>query len=440
MTTKAYVSCAAAFLLAASACFSQGETAVPFLLVTPSAEAGGTADAFAGIRTSDPLGPVLNPAHLGLQAGRQWFSFGYNRVNWLPQLQHSDLYLRTYAFNAGVNLRTLDEGLPPISIGVGFSRIFLNLGEFVRTSSSGPEPIETFEAWESSNQLSVGAGVDWWIRAAAGFTSRSVTSRIGLPGEEWPGSMAVPEGKAALHDIGFLAEIPLLRLASEAAGRPIEIMPSFVPYLDWSLGVAKNNLGQESITYIDPAQADPLPRYGRAGMGVDVGLCWRKGGMDWKVVSFRWSTEAGDLLLRRYGELRDSAGTIIRPAGWEYKEGLGAIRFYDEVVRGHTNPETEKRKGWELTLLEIFSLRGGRFEEDPQRGNRRYNTAGWGIRLGGVVKLLAMLEVPMDAEGIGGFLLQHADVQFDYGALDTEDGSSPLDRTRWGGLRVAVWN
>jgi len=411
----------AGFVLAGGNAFAQGESAMPFLLLTPFAEANGMGEASVGNHTDDPLAPMVNPAHLGMLARHTWFSFGYNYTNRLPLFQQSDLSLQTFAFNGGVNLKKLDENLPPVSIGLGFSRLYLDLGEFVRMSTSGPEPIGTYEAWESSNQFTAGIEVDFWIRAAAGVTFRSVTSHLSPVGtEQEPG---VGEAEATLHDVGFLVDIPLVGIVSELMGEPIEPIPSIFPYFDWSFGVARNNLGQESITYIDSAQADPLPRQARAGMGLGFGVQFRKETLDWRIIGLKWTIEASDLLVRRNAE------------GWKYQEGLGDIRFFDEVILGRTNSETEKRSGWEVSLLEILSLRGGRYEEDPMRGNRRFTTTGWGVRLAGIPKLLRALDVPLGGEGIAGFLLAHLDVRF-----DSSQRTHPLLDDRFDSVCLVITN
>jgi hypothetical protein len=83
---------------------AQGETAVPFLLISPYAEANGMGEASVAVITDDPLASIVNPAHLGMQVGKGRFSVGFNHSDWLPGFDIKNLYYRTYAINAGISL------------------------------------------------------------------------------------------------------------------------------------------------------------------------------------------------------------------------------------------------------------------------------------------------------------------------------------------------
>ena len=52
---------------------------------------------------------------------------------------------------------------------------------------------------------------------------------------------------------------------------PLDEGLSGKPTFDFSLGYSKSNIGDE-IYYIDPAQADPLPRIDRTGYGFSAGF------------------------------------------------------------------------------------------------------------------------------------------------------------------------
>jgi hypothetical protein len=431
------IACTAAFFfLAGRSALAQGEAAVPFLLIDPSATSNGMGNALVGHVTADPLASLNNPAQIGMQARKGWFSFGYDHADWLPGFSQSDLYLSTFAFTCGLNLKDLAEELPPLSIGLGTSRLFLNLGTFARTGPDGPEIIGYYSAWERSEQVTVGVGLDYGIRAAAGYTFRNVRSHLWPIGTEQEAGAG--EARARLHDIGLMVDVPITDIVADLAGTSLEFMPGVSPSLNWSLGVAQNNFGQESITYIDLASSDPLPRYARAGMGFTLAVIHRDEIGAWSPVSFSWTIEASDLLVRRWGELRDSSGLLIRPAGWDYQSGLGDIRFFDEVFLGTTNPLTEKRKGWELDVLEVLTIRGGRFEEDLNHGARRYNTIGWSVHSAGLGKLLRRIGCSDEPAGVLEFLLDHVDIRYTTGDLHPDVRGHPLSGTHFSSISVAL--
>jgi hypothetical protein len=416
-------------------CIAQGESAVPFLLISPYAEANGMGEASVAVLTDDPLGLMTNPAHLGMQSQTSYFSFGHNYTDWLPQFHQSDLWLRTLSFTAGLNLRRVLEGGPPLSFGLAYSRVYFNLGEFIRTGPGGPQEIGRFRAWESSDQLSFGLGVDYWIKASLGITYKIVTSQLS-PFDTNGQSMAA--AKAKLFDLGLLIDIPVTRILYSLY-QPVELLPSVSPFFDFSIGLARNNLGQESLTYSDAAHADPLPRYARAGIGFDLGFAYSKEGNEWKPLSFKWTVEANDILVKRYAELRDPQGNIIRQAHSEYQSGLGDIDFFDDVILGHTNRQIVKKKGWECNFLEVLSIRAGRFEEDPAFGNRNFTTTGWGVQFAGIVKVLGLLNMRVDSEDVIGFIVNHIDVRYNHSAIHADE-NHPLSNTMFDSFNIVVSN
>jgi hypothetical protein len=279
------------WLCVTGTCLSQGESALPFLLISPTAEANGMGEAAVANHTDDPLALIYNPAHLGMMSLTTHVSFGHNYARWLPGFDFLDLSIRTYGFNAGINLGSIIPDFPQIGVGAAYSRIYLPYGTFNVTSPIGPEVIRTFDSYESSDQYTIGVGINSIVRASAGTTVKHVVSKLSAPAE----------AKVTLYDYGFFLDVPTVDILSELSGSPIRCTPHIAPYADWSVGVSLNNLGKESITYTDPSQADLLPRYARAGMGFDIGMIYSRDDLKLKLLSFKWSIEANDLLVTGYG-------------------------------------------------------------------------------------------------------------------------------------------
>jgi len=403
-------------------CFPQvATTAVPFLLITPSTESNAMGEASVANFTDNPLAPINNPAHLGMLSQSQYVTVGYDRCgSWLPDLNLSDkITFTTFAINGGINLKKLNEDAPPLSVGIGYSRIYLDLGKFARTTVS-PDITEYVNTWESSDQVTVGTCLDYGIKIAAGLTYKHVTSHL-------YGGMtnAVEDAKANLLDYGFLADVPVLDLLSRSTDISFQIAPQFMPFLNWRTGIAWNNEGQESMMYIDQGQGDPLPRNASVGIGLDMGIAYTKDALSWQPVSLKLTRESSEVLV---GSSR------------QYKSGLGDIKFFDEVFLGNTNPKTDKKTGWEFNLGEIVFFRGGRFEEDPMNGNRHFHTSGLGIRSAGFVKLLQILDVPLSREGLSGYLLHHVDITYNYSEWIADEPGHPLSHTTFNAVNIAVFN
>ena len=179
MWKQAFLPSVILLLFLALDCCAQGESALQFLLITPYAEANGMGEASVALLSDDPVALMTNPARLGMQGARNALSFGYTHADWLPRLNQKEMWLRSFAVNAGVNLKKEFGLSPDVSIGLAYSRVYLNLGQFSVTGPDGPEPIGTFDAHESSDQYSLGLGIDYWVKLSAGATYKHVNSDLG---------------------------------------------------------------------------------------------------------------------------------------------------------------------------------------------------------------------------------------------------------------------
>ncbi len=382
----------------------QVESALPFLLLPSSPETFGMGGVSSAFESSHPLSAIQNPAQLGFNSRENFVTAGMllPTSTAFPNVGLPDLSYYTLGLNAGMNLGGL-VGLP-LSVGLGYSRVYLDWGEFVITSSSGPAVIDKFHPYESSDNISLGVGVDYWVRFGAGASIKFINSHlssVGTEQEKGDGSASV-----TAWDLGLLLTIPLASIA-EKAGVSLEIPSAHVvPLLDFTLGGAKNNIGDE-VVYIDPAQADPLPRQVSLAAGLEAGIVSTAVPEGWKLVTGSLVSEANDILVERHSD-----GT------WDYLGGAGDIKFFNDVVAGKDNPAITQRKGWKLELGELFSLRGGSVHEPAYPSGYRtyyttYTTSGFGIRLSGLWKALRALGVEENHSWIT-FMRENIDLRFDY--------------------------
>ncbi|TAK67794.1 MAG: hypothetical protein EPO24_00070 [Bacteroidetes bacterium] len=436
MSWKKTAITAISFFVLISNCYSQGESALPFLLISPYAEANGMAEASVSAFVQDPLALMVNPAHLGLQSRKNILNSGYNHVDWFPQFQQADLWYRTYGVSAGVNLQSLFEDAPHLSVGMGYSRIYLNLGEFIETHDD-PTQIRRFEAYESSDQFTFAAALSYGVRLAAGYTTKRIVSSLAPFDMLGTGRQGVAYVNS--YDYGLLLDVPVTEIISDLRGEPIRLTPSFSPFFDFRTGYAMQHLGDVSVFYVGAVQADPLPRTFRAGMGINLGLQFTYKSREWKAFSFHWTIDASDILVKRYPAIRDSSGAIIQEPYWEYRSGTGDVNVVDEILLGRSNGETIHRKGWEISVFEFLSIRGGRFEEAPNRGNRRFNTNGFGIHTLGLFKFFAA-SMGDDTGNFMRLFLDHVDIRYDHSEIDTDEENHPLDTTRFDSINLVISN
>jgi hypothetical protein len=131
---------------------------------------------------------------------------------------------------------------------------------------------------------------------------------------------------------------------------------------------------------------------------------------------------------------------MISGSSWEYWSGTGGIKVFEELILGHFNRETVKKRGLELGLGEFFIARWGRFEEDRLTGGRQFRTSGYGLRLGGILKLIRALNTDLTSSPVMDFLLRHLDVRYDESRIATIENGSPLDGTTFRAGSITLSN
>jgi hypothetical protein len=319
---------------------AQGESAVPFLLIAPNARNDGMGEAGVGL-ADDASAAFWNPAGLAFQKGME---ISLTHSNWLPQFNLSDLFYEYFSF-----AKNIDEWGGTVSASV----IYLNLGEFIETGETGPEEIGRFKAYEFavtggyatklSSTIGLGVNIRYIHSALANFDvqrqgRKGVASTVSFDvATLWrPTSLVIP-GLGDIED----------RL---------------------TVGLNLSNLGPK-LTYIDAAQADPLPTDLKLGLGI-------------KFIKSEYNNmtaivDFSRLLVRRYPDVKDSLGNLISenhvdnlPKSLFSAWGDGGLR---KVTIG---------TGFEYWYgsPKLIALRFGYFYEDPNYGNRKFLTFGAGIR------------------------------------------------------------
>ncbi len=208
-----------------------GSSGVLFLLIAPGARAAGMGESFVSI-ADDATATYWNPAGLAFQ---ERMSLALMHSNWLPQLA-SDLYYDYATF------------VKPIGgVGTaGASVTFINLGEQIITGENDPTELGRFSSYELALAGSFGTKIG--ANSAAGVTLKFIYSNLA---PELNNTTQQGDGNATAFaiDLGYLHKQFLFdRL---------------------SFGVNLTNLGPK-ITYIDAAQADPLPTNLRLGFSYQL--------------------------------------------------------------------------------------------------------------------------------------------------------------------------
>lgn len=317
-------------LVMAQTSYAQGESAVPFLLISPNSRSSGIGE--AGTGTADDASAIFwNPAGLAFLKGQE---VSITHANWLPQFHQSDLF---YDY---LNYR---QDIEDIGGTIGASVTYLNLGEFIRTGPGGPEEIGRFKAFEFA--VTVGYATKVFDDLGIGLNLRYIHSALSPTGtDQEPGTgiaRTVSVDLAAMYRPTEL-EIPLIG----------DIGKRF------SAGMNLSNLGPK-VTYIDKAQADPLPTDLRIGFGYKL--------LEDEFNEMTYSLDFSRLLVRRRADGTSDPFYKALFTAWGDGSGLRKVNTSMGIEYWYGSPR-------------LIALRFGHFFEDPSFGNRNFWTFGAGIR------------------------------------------------------------
>lgn len=396
----------AVFLFNISEVLGQGETAVPFLMIPNSVEGNGMGGIAASLVSDDAISTISNPAQLGIFSMDNFFNAStYTpKTPWLPGIDDG-ISLDATAFNAGMNLRNCLNLPAPISFGIGYSQVYFDLGNFEYTSSSSPQVITTYHAHERCDNLSFGIGIDYKVRLSLGYSFKWIDSELGpiFGGPDTIAGNAI--AKLPAHDYGAILQIPVVELVSDAVETPIEINDKVAPMLDLTFGCARRNIGGE-VNYGIPGQSDPLPRQGVLGWNFELGLKSQINNKPWKLLTFTWGREAEDVLVNV-----STVGDTVLTRIISYKNGLGSIRPFENLVVGKAPGSIYLQTGWQFQIAECLYVRGGSYTAP---GDLSYSTHGESFKLNGFLRLLSSLNFIEGDSNLFSFFLNHFDIQYHY--------------------------
>ena len=237
-----------------------------------------------------------------------------------------------------------------------------------------------------------------------------------------PSTRYTGNASVTAHDLGLVVHLPIFEALAASQNEPSEIHTGIRPFLVPSFGYSQSNIG-DTITYIDAAQSDPLPRTARAGIGFRAGINYITEDFDWQLISFERLHEAEQLLVRK-----DQRGNIY------YENFFGDINLWRNVIKGKEDYKVVSKTGWELSLLDFLSIRRGR-HSDPL-GRVFYKTQGLSLHLTGLLNMIHYFNPQLKQSQIFDSILKHFEMEYSYGKINATTGH-PLDQTVLQALRIS---
>ena len=262
-----------------SSAFSQNtvSTGVPFLLIGPNSRFCGMGETGTSI-SDDASAMFWNPSGLAYQ--KKGTEINFTHSPWLAGLNIGDLF---YDYIAS---RTY---IKDINGTIGASLTYLNIGEVIVTDEFGnPQPDRNYKAYELSFSAAYATmfGKDW----SGGVQGTFIYSRLS------PNDLTV--GNEQGTGTGISAAFGL-----SSIWRPVKTAPSFLKD-KFSFGVNLNNMGP-AISYVDAAQADPLPTTLRLAFSYDV--------VKSEFNTLTIATDFSKLMVNRTDSVVDTAVNVVVP-------------------------------------------------------------------------------------------------------------------------------
>jgi hypothetical protein len=406
------------FIFSPGHLLAQGETALPFLNFNPSPRLTGMGLLGTAYPNEDPAGFYYNPAQLGHTSQTNNISLQVypSGVDWgVPAFLRNiglGYKYKNLSFNVGYNFSKLLGGLN-LSAGFGYIHSKFDFGNFNVTGPDSPTPLYTIDQYDRFDAYGFGVGIDYFVQFSAGITYKNIHSQ--MPGYTFAG-VTTFEANISAIDYGLLLTVPLTKLVDPQLQFSLLRNIPASPYLNLSLGYANLNVGNE-IYYIDPAQADPLPRTARLGYTISAGLNIELNNSTLKALSYDFTVDDDASLVQR-----DTASS--KPS---YKDFFGNIKIGRNLIGLKSDNYVVVHKGHNINLLETISFQIGRFDG---RGYYNERTSGFGIQTKGIFTLLKSFS----KNDIVNFIADHLDVQY----YSTKLFADSAGETKFEGINL-IW-
>ncbi|MEO6694155.1 MAG: type IX secretion system outer membrane channel protein PorV [Ignavibacteria bacterium] len=318
-------------------------TGVPFLLIGPNSRFGGMGETGTAI-ADDATAMHWNPSGLAFQ--KLGTEVNFTHSPWLAGLNLGDLF---YDYIAG------RKYIKSINGTLGASLTYLNIGEVIFTDEFGNlDPGRNYKAYEMAFAVSYATMLSksW----AGGVTGRFIYSKLS------PNDLTVGNEKGT--GTGISASFDL-----SGMWRPVKGAKFLANR--FSIGANLSNLGPK-ISYVDAAQADPLPTQFRLGLAYDI--------IKSEFNNLTLTADFSKLLVNRTASVVDDSGVVLQQGSVDpfyqaiFTSWKGGISGIAKSVQSSIGAEY-----W-YGNPKLIALRGGFFYEDPSNGNRKFYTLGAGLR------------------------------------------------------------
>ncbi|MCT4625355.1 MAG: type IX secretion system outer membrane channel protein PorV [Schleiferiaceae bacterium] len=330
-------------------------TAVPFLMISPDARAGGMGDVGAA-SSSDANNIHWNAGKMAfLGKDQSYLSLSY--TPWLNRLV-PDINLAYLTYQKAINDKS----------AFGMSLKYFSLGDINFTDNDGNSQ-GTF----NPNEFAIDGAYSLKLseRWGAGIALRYIYSNL-TQGQSVPGLQTKP-GQAFGADIGFYYKSRRQNLKNGQKGY-------------WSFGTAITNMGSK-ISYSESGQENFIPTNLRIGGRYDLEIDeYNRVGFMLDINKLLVPTPPEYYKTDNGRDSTDADGNKVIKAGKD--DNVSPIQGMVQALDPNAKPngmselidEIVWNVGIEYWYSDIFAVRGGYQHEHESKGNRKYFTLGIGLK------------------------------------------------------------
>ncbi len=317
-------------------------TAVPFLTISPDARSGAMGDVGAAI-SPDANSMYWNAAKLAFSDKDMGFALSY--TPWLRKLGINDMSL---SYLAGYKKLSKQEA-------IGVSLNYFNMGSITFTDAVGNayqdfRPKELAVAVTYSRKLSNKLSIAPTIK----YIYSNLSGNLTIPGSS---TVTKPANGAAV-DLGVFYTTD-----SRISGMESKL----------SLGAVISNFGSK-ITYTTTSNRDFIPTNLKIGGAYQIRID--------QYSKFVIAADANKLLVPTPGVPDGNGGYIGNDPRSQPSMFSGVFGSFTDAPGGAKEElrEVMLGAGVEYWYNDLFAVRGGYFNENKYKGNRKYFTLGVGLR------------------------------------------------------------
>lgn len=382
----------------------------------PAVDAQGMGGVEASLPSDNAVAQLANPAQTGLFSLHGTISAAsYLPISSYDNQAGNGSYrgsLFSSATEIGVDLQDYLKTPYEISAGIGYARTGVN--------ESGGFEIDGPDITNRANNLTVGLGFNDEIRAGVGLGINWISSRESAL---IPSTLQHVAGNIVAHSYGAMVQVPVAEIirgasAENHAGR-------LKLNADITVAYAMKDLGGYLYYNSSPQPSGMLFRRADLGINLDLGFESTFDGQPWKILSVTLAREADEPLLRPDSTLLVYTVGANQPDsvftyGNVYSSTPRYLNPYSNLIAGSSQGKVGIRTGGQVQFAEFLYLRLGA-TAGPYVGST--STYGFGLRLKGLLRILAVLELTPHVRGsFILFLVNHVDLRYDYARISYAGG------------------